>query len=196
MCLAFSTLGVLSISLLWTFVSWFQSGHLFSFLCGVCGIGQDGEAESQANSEFNLLKNCFKIFDEFKHDSTVRLWKGGVHYCLYFFFKNFFIFICGCVRSSLQHAGLVAWWHVGFQFPNQGLNQCPLHWKATVNHWNARQVPVFISSSKPQCPSPKNIKFQPKTSQTSVFIFTSLKNKCVSTAIVSWDLKIITPSPG
>ena len=45
-------------------MSWFQSGHLFSFLCGVCGIGQDGEAESQANAEFNLLKNCFKIFSK------------------------------------------------------------------------------------------------------------------------------------
>ena len=36
----------------------------------------------------------------------------------------------GCLGSSLGHTGLVAPWHVGSQFPDQGSNPCPLHWKA------------------------------------------------------------------
>ena len=41
---------------------------------------------------------------------------------------------CGGSRArglcSLQHTGLVAPQHVGSQFPDQGSNPCPLHWKA------------------------------------------------------------------
>ena len=43
--------------------------------------------------------------------------------------------VCGlssCEMRSLwlQCEGLVAPRHVGFWFPYQGLNPCPLHWKA------------------------------------------------------------------
>ena len=30
--------------------------------------------------------------------------------------------------------------HVGSQFPSQGSNLCPLHWKYSLNHWTTREV--------------------------------------------------------
>ena len=57
----------------------------------------------------------------------------------FFFFQKIFIFYClaasglSCSKwASVQlwRADLVAPRHVGSQFPNQGLNPCPLHWKA------------------------------------------------------------------
>ena len=45
---------------------------------------------------------------------------------------------CGS-RSYLQlwPGGPVALWHVGYYFPDQGLNLCPLD----CNHWTPREVP-------------------------------------------------------
>ena len=45
------------------------------------------------------------------------------------------VVVCGLYSiwaQELQHMGLVAPWHVGYQFPTQGLNQCPLHWRGTL----------------------------------------------------------------
>ena len=37
---------------------------------------------------------------------------------------------CSLQAPWLLHTGFVALWHVGSQFPDQGSNPCPLHWKA------------------------------------------------------------------
>ena len=37
---------------------------------------------------------------------------------------------CGTWPLQLRCAGLVAPWHMGSQFPNEGSNLCPRHWKA------------------------------------------------------------------
>ena len=38
--------------------------------------------------------------------------------------------LSSCGTQALERAGLVAPWHVGSQFPDQGWNPRPLHWKA------------------------------------------------------------------
>ena len=32
-------------------------------------------------------------------------------------------------------------WHVTSEFPDQGLNPCPLEWKCSLNHWPTRKAP-------------------------------------------------------
>ena len=38
--------------------------------------------------------------------------------------------LSSCGVWTPEHMGLAALWHVGSQFPNQGSNPRPLHWKA------------------------------------------------------------------
>ena len=38
--------------------------------------------------------------------------------------------ICSAQALQLWRSGLAGWWHVGSQFPDQGLKLCPLHCKA------------------------------------------------------------------
>ena len=61
-----------------------------------------------------------------------------------------FPLLCFC-RSYNRDGVLLAYlffffllYHVtcGILFPNQGLNPCPLHWKHSLNHWTAREVPL------------------------------------------------------
>ena len=66
-----------------------------------------------------------------------QLWhKGTLLYHMGYFFTEQtlqlqHVSFCGCSLWALQwHGGLVALQHVGSQFPNQGSNQCPLHYKA------------------------------------------------------------------
>ena len=33
-------------------------------------------------------------------------------------------------------------------FPEQGSNPCPLHWKHSLNHWTAREVPGILNFDK------------------------------------------------
>ena len=40
-----------------------------------------------------------------------------------------------------QRRDSVAPLHIASQFPDQGLNPCPVHYKADVNHWTTREVP-------------------------------------------------------
>ena len=65
---------------------------------------------------------------------------------------------CGPCVQQLRHAGLVAPQHVGSQFPDQGLNLCPLHWggrflttgppgKSQPSSFNQSRVFVLVVSS-------------------------------------------------
>ena len=42
-----------------------------------------------------------------------------------------FIYLYGCIRSQMQHENCQLW-HVGIQFPDQGLNPGPLCWEYRV----------------------------------------------------------------
>ena len=87
------------------------------------------------------------------------------YHCIYLFL--------GCAGSSLQHMassfytgfskcsawlwamGLVAHWHMGSEFPDQGLNPVPCIGRSTINHWTTRVVPSGLlnkSSIKTQTP--------------------------------------------
>ena len=64
----------------------------------------------------------------------------GVHLVL-------FVFGCSGMWVLVRHVGLsetceVLVRNVGFQFPNQRWNRCPLKWK----HWTTREVPTFFFS--------------------------------------------------
>ena len=40
-------------------------------------------------------------------------------------------------------------WHMGSWFSNQGLNLCPLHWRAwSLNQWTTRKVPGAVTFGK------------------------------------------------
>ena len=55
--------------------------------------------------------------------------------------------VCVCVCVCV--AGLVALWHVGFQFLDQGLNPHPLHWKVDslpVDHHGCPQSTFFFKN--------------------------------------------------
>ena len=49
---------------------------------------------------------------------------------------SFFLFFL--IYSLASLSGMRA----GSQFPNQGSNPHPLHWKCSLNHWTAREVPT------------------------------------------------------
>lgn len=130
-----------------------------------------------------------------QHDSTVLLWKEG---CITVFvsFKTFLFLYFWLCQVLLQHAGLVAWWHVGLVPQIQGLNECPLHWKATVNHWSAREVPVFISLSKPSVPFLKEHQISAKDFPDFCFHFYQLEKQiCLYCYSIMRLKKIITPFP-
>ena len=53
--------------------------------------------------------------------------------------------------QQLWHVGLVALWHVGSQFPNQGSNPCPLHWKVDslpLDHQRSPLTMVLICNAE------------------------------------------------
>ena len=68
--------------------------------------------------------------------ASLQLWRAG-----------FSLVVAHGLQSAwaqqLWHAGLVALWHVGSQFPDQGSNPHPLHWKADslpLDHQGSPQV--------------------------------------------------------
>ena len=52
------------------------------------------------------------------------------------------LFIVFMQDLPLQHAGLVALWHVGCQFPDEGLNLCPLHCKVDFYPLGRQRSPI------------------------------------------------------
>ena len=65
------------------------------------------------NSVFSLFP-CFLVYVFFQESYGIK----------YFFFLKNYLF--GCIGTQLWHVALR---HVGSQFPDQGLNLCPLHFK-------------------------------------------------------------------
>ena len=57
---------------------------------------------------------------------------------------------CSTRAQQLWRVGLVALQHVGSQFPDQGSNPRPLHWKVDSYSWTTREVqqPALLSSFK------------------------------------------------
>ena len=47
--------------------------------------------------------------------------------------------------QELQHVDLVVLWRVGYYFPDQGWNPCPLQGGRTFNHWSTKEVLLDIS---------------------------------------------------
>ena len=112
------------------------------------------EIYDQNNISFNvgllLLKINFSLifFSGMKYPIVIRNTKVKI------LFKKIFIYVFGCARSQLCHAGscscgLQALGIVGvvrgIQFYHQGSKLSPLHWKQSLNHWYTREVPRFLS---------------------------------------------------
>ena len=65
---------------------------------------------------------------------------------------------CGTWALQLWHVGSVAPWHVGSQFPDQGLNSCPLHWQADFqpldHRGNSRKRDIALNFPDDCVPAP------------------------------------------
>ena len=62
--------------------------------------------------------------------------------------------VCDARALQLWHAGLVAPRHVGSQFPNQGSNPSPLHWKVDSLPLNHRGSPLNFIIDNECCQLP------------------------------------------
>ena len=68
-----------------------------------------------------------------RHPPTHQCNKAVIFISICLVLKFFVFLIWGCTLC-----------HVGPQFPNQGSNSPSLHWKQSLNHWTAREVPQFL----------------------------------------------------
>ena len=127
--------------------------------CIVHGVAKGQTRLRDFHFHFSFIRKCQSELQQFQsHQQSVRVPVAPhpcqFRCCLFFliFFKNIYLF--GCVGSQLQYVSLVASWRMGTQFPYQGMNQHPLHWKADsspLDHQGPGGITFFYFSCSTGC---------------------------------------------